>query len=62
MVFRDDGNRFRAGHSQETSAIGRHLALNLLRRDPARGSIAQKRVRAAPDDRYLTAILAHTDD
>ena len=40
----------------------RHFALNLLRRDPSRGSIAKKRFRAALDDHYLRTVLAQLDD
>ena len=54
IAFREDDSRFRTGHGPENLAIVRHFALNLLRREPGRGSIAKKRFRAALDDRYLT--------
>lgn len=62
IAFREDDSRFRSGHGPENFALVRHFALNLLRRDPARGSIAKKRFRAAPDDQYLRAILLHLDN
>jgi predicted transposase YbfD/YdcC len=62
IAFREDDSRFRTGHGPENFAIVRHFALNLLRRDPARGSIAKKRFRAALDDRYRSTVLAQLDD
>jgi predicted transposase YbfD/YdcC len=57
VAFREDLNRARTDHAPENLAVLRHLALNLLRRDPARGSIATKRFRAALDTDYLCAVL-----
>lgn len=62
IAFREDDQRFRSGHGPENFAVVRHFALNLLRRDPTRGSIAKKRFRAALDDHFLTTILAQLDD
>ena len=62
ITFREDDSRFRAGYGPENFAIVRHFALNLLRRDPARASIAKKRFRAALDDGYLTTLLAQLTD
>jgi predicted transposase YbfD/YdcC len=62
LVFREDDSRFRMERGPENLAVVRHVALNLLRRDPARGSIAKKRFRAALDDQYLTNVLAHLVD
>jgi predicted transposase YbfD/YdcC len=62
VAFREDDSRFRTGSGPETLAIVRHFALNLLRRDPAPHSIPKKRFRAALDDQYLTAVLAHLED
>ena len=61
IAFREDDSRVRSGHAPETFGIVRHIALNLLRRDPARASIAKKRFRAALDDRYLRALLDQLD-
>ena len=62
IAFREDDSRFRSGHGPENLAIVRHFALNLLRREPGRGSIAQKRFRAALDDRYLATVLAQLEN
>jgi predicted transposase YbfD/YdcC len=58
VAFGEDDSRFRSGAGPENLAIVRHLALNLLRRDPEPGGIATKRFRAALDDQYLTRLLA----
>jgi predicted transposase YbfD/YdcC len=58
VAFREDDSRARTGHAPQNLAILRHFALNLLRRDPAAGSIATKRFRAALDTGYLRTILA----
>ena len=57
IAFDEDRSRARTDHAPENLAVLRHLALNLLRRDPARGSIAKKRFRAALDTDYLCAVL-----
>jgi predicted transposase YbfD/YdcC len=57
LAFREDDSRYRTGHGPENLAIVRHVALNLLRREPGRASIAKKRFRAALDDRYLRILL-----
>ena len=62
FAFREDDSRYRTGHGPENLAIVRHLALNLLRRDPGQASIAKKRFRAALDTRYLRTILDRLHD
>jgi predicted transposase YbfD/YdcC len=57
VAFDEDRSRARTDHAPETLAILRHFALNLLRRDPARGSIPKKRFRAALDTDYLCTVL-----
>jgi predicted transposase YbfD/YdcC len=59
VAFDEDRSRARTDHAPENLAILRHFALNLLRRDSARGSIAKKRFRAALDTDYLCAVLQH---
>jgi len=58
IAFREDDSRFRSGHGPENFAIVRHFALDLLRREPGRGSVANKRFRAALDERYPRLLLA----
>jgi predicted transposase YbfD/YdcC len=62
LAFREDDSRYRADHGPENLAIVRHLALNLLRREPGRAGIAKKRFRAALDDRYLRTLLDQLHD
>jgi predicted transposase YbfD/YdcC len=58
VTFREDQCRTRTGHSAQNLALLRKFALNLLRQDPTKGSIATKRFTAALDERYLTRLLA----
>jgi predicted transposase YbfD/YdcC len=58
LAFHEDASRVRADHAPENLAIIRHLALNLLRRDPTRRiGLANSRFKAALDDAYLRSIL-----
>jgi predicted transposase YbfD/YdcC len=59
VAFREEDSRVRTDHPPQNFAILRHFALNLLGREPSHGSITTKRFRAALDDRYLLALLAH---
>jgi predicted transposase YbfD/YdcC len=59
LAFHEDASRVRADHAPENLAIIRHLALNLLRRDPTRRiGLANSRFKAALNDAYLRSILA----
>ena len=53
VTFREDSNRVQARHGAENLALVRKLALTLLKRHPAKGSIACKRLRAALDVDFL---------
>jgi predicted transposase YbfD/YdcC len=58
LAFHEDSSRVRADHAPENLAIIRHLALNLLRRDPTRRiGLKNSRFKAALDDAYLRSIL-----
>lgn len=58
LAFHEDGSRVRADHAPENLAIIRHLALNLLRRDPTRRiGLKNSRLKAALNDTYLRSIL-----
>jgi predicted transposase YbfD/YdcC len=58
LAFHEDASRVRADHAPENLAIIRHLALNLLRRDPTRRiGLANSRFKAALDQTYLRSIL-----
>jgi predicted transposase YbfD/YdcC len=57
VTFREDESRLRKGHSPENFAVLRHIALNILRQDASKGSLRQKRYRAALDETFLLKLL-----
>jgi predicted transposase YbfD/YdcC len=57
VTFDEDHARMRTGDSAENFAILRHVALNLLKRHPAKLSIKRKRFKAALDDHFLFELL-----
>jgi predicted transposase YbfD/YdcC len=58
LAFHEDSSRVRADHAPENLAIIRHIALNLLRRDPSRRvGLKTSRFKAALNDAYLRSIL-----
>ncbi len=57
VTFREDDSRVRTGNAPQNFAVLRHIALNLLRHAPGKGSINTKRFRAALDDDYLLKVL-----
>jgi predicted transposase YbfD/YdcC len=59
VAFREDDCRVRRGFAAENLAVLRHLALNLLRREPtARLGVKAKRLKAGWDESDLLAVLA----
>jgi predicted transposase YbfD/YdcC len=59
VIFNEDASRVRIGHGPQNFAIIRHFALNLLKHDPSKGSLNQKRLRAALDDSFRSQLLSH---
>ena len=59
VIFNEDSSRVRIGHGPQNFAIIRHFALNLLKHDPSKGSLNQKRLRAALDDSFRSQLLSH---
>jgi predicted transposase YbfD/YdcC len=57
LTFREDEARMRSGNSPENMNLLRQLALNILKRSAAKGSLRQKRYRAALDDTFLLTLL-----
>ncbi len=57
VTFKEDRSRVRRGNAPQHFAGVRHIALNLLRQEPSRGSINTQRFRAALDERYLLNVL-----
>jgi len=57
VTFHEDDARLRKDNSPQNFAVLRHIALNILKQDTAKGSLKQKRYRAALDESYLTKLL-----
>jgi predicted transposase YbfD/YdcC len=57
VTFREDDSRIRVGDSPQNMAVLRHLALNILKRDPSKASLKQKRFRAGLEDTFLLHLL-----
>jgi predicted transposase YbfD/YdcC len=57
VTFREDDSRIRSGASPQNMAVFRHLALNILKQDPSKSSLKQKRFRAGLDDSFLLELL-----
>jgi predicted transposase YbfD/YdcC len=57
VVFHEDQSRIRTQNADQNMAVLRHIALNLIRQEPGKGSIRVKRKRAGWDDTYLRTIL-----
>ena len=57
LSFKDDLSRYRTGHGAKNMAIVRRFALNLVRANPAKGSVKLKRKSAGWDPNYLLQIL-----
>lgn len=60
VTFKEDRSRIRVGHGPENSALLRRLCLGLLKRDSSKGSLVQKRYRAAMDDEFMLSLLGGT--
>jgi predicted transposase YbfD/YdcC len=57
MTFHEDASRIRTGDAPQNMGVLRHIALNLLRQEPRKGSLKTKRFRAALDETYLATVL-----
>jgi predicted transposase YbfD/YdcC len=57
VIFGEDASRARLDEAPENFAVIRHIALNLLKRHPAKLSLKRKRFRAALDDAFLLELL-----
>jgi predicted transposase YbfD/YdcC len=57
VTFGEDDSRIRTGDSPQNFAVLRHLALNILKQDKSKASLAQKRFKAALDDTFLLHLL-----
>lgn len=57
IAFAEDRSRVRKDHAPHNLAILRHIALNLLKRDPSSVGIKNRRLRAAWDSNFLLHLL-----
>jgi predicted transposase YbfD/YdcC len=58
VTFREDDSRIRKGNSPQNMSVLRNMALNILKQDRSKGSLRQKRYKAALDDRFLLKLLS----
>lgn len=59
IAFREDESRLRKGHSAQNFATLRHIALNLLKKEPSLNvGIKNKRLTAGWDHQYLLKVLS----
>ena len=58
VTFREDEARIRKENGPQNFAALRHIALNILKQDASKGSLKQKRYRAALDDAFLFQLFA----
>lgn len=57
VTFKEDQSRIRTGHGPENTALLRRLSLGILKQDSSKGSLVQKRYRAAMDDDFMLSLL-----
>jgi predicted transposase YbfD/YdcC len=58
MVFRDDECRVRTDHAPANFCTIKHIAHNLIRKAPGKGSLRLKRKAAGWDDEFLASLVA----
>jgi hypothetical protein len=54
----EDQARNRLGHGPQNLAVLRHMAINVMQKDPTKGSLRGKFKRAGWNDTYLASLLA----
>lgn len=59
VTFKEDASRKRRGHTAENFAIIRRLVLTLLKAEPSKIALKNKRLKAALDDNFLLNLLAN---
>ncbi|MCA9647342.1 MAG: ISAs1 family transposase [Myxococcales bacterium] len=57
VTFREDESRIRRGYGAENFSVLRHLALNLLKREPTAISMRKKRIRAGFSDEFREQVI-----
>ena len=58
VVMNEDQDRTRLGNAPQNLAVLRHMAINVMQKNPTKGSLRGKFKRAGWDDAYLTSLLA----
>jgi len=58
VVMNEDQDRTRLGNGPNNLAVLRHMALNVMQKDPTKGSLRGKFKRAGWDEAYLSKLLA----
>jgi predicted transposase YbfD/YdcC len=58
VIMNEDQDRTRLGNGPHNLAVLRHMALNAMQKDAAKGSLRGKFKRACWDDAYLVKLLA----
>ncbi len=58
VTYKEDRMRTRKGDSAQNLIALRNISLNILKNDPSKGSLRQKRYRAALDDAFLLKLLS----
>jgi predicted transposase YbfD/YdcC len=59
VIFREDDSRVRSGDAAQNMAILRQFALNIIKKDTAKGSIRTKRFKAGLNTTFLEQLLDH---
>lgn len=57
VTFREDDSRIRRGNAPHNVGVIRHMAINLLKSEKSKRSVAGKRLRAAYNDAYRVKVL-----
>ena len=57
VTFREDESRIRRGNAPHNMGVIRHVAVNLLKREPTKISVRKKRIRAALNDGFRDNVL-----
>jgi predicted transposase YbfD/YdcC len=58
VVMNEDQDRTRLGDGPHNLAVLRHMVLNVMQKDPSKGSLRGKFKRAGWNDAYLAKLLA----
>ncbi|NJO83499.1 MAG: transposase [Blastochloris sp.] len=57
QVFHEDQSRIRVGNADQNMAVLGHIAMNMVRQEPSKGSMRFERKRAGWDNDYFPTVL-----